>query len=463
MRDYPRRVYLSTSWDGSHRLLSEDIVQHLARNDLTVVGDHPDYKRDDPFKRPWPQRADRIIRDCGGLVAVFPEVSDPRVKQHSKYNMFPEVLSAFRHGIPVLLFIQTGVPHKCRNVNGGFNLQFGDHPSLDSLCWDDIEPIKDDRALEELLRSAGTLQLRGASYLQGPCLIPSDRDLASDVDAFAQKHVKDPRSTYVFNILPFSMRQREHRDIARAVFEETGLPCYISLDQIDISSGMRRQWRELVEDAEFCIADFSMIRDACLFEIGVFFGHHKKIFVVSKGGIPRLPFGPDDLPVLPYESLPELRKIVRERCCAKYKRKVYNLALNLPDGVPPGGLPVELYHNTSGPNVSRRIAWAGWLVSATLGLLIWWLLLMTGATNSPAAGVGILVSFVFGFASSTRELRQTVEERWGDKSRVLVGVGVLVFLVATLLLVMSYNRKSPPEEKELIEAVQTDVASPPTE
>ena len=45
MKNYPNKIYLSTSWNDADAALSNYVVDILAQLDVTVVGVHKDYQK----------------------------------------------------------------------------------------------------------------------------------------------------------------------------------------------------------------------------------------------------------------------------------------------------------------------------------------------------------------------------------------------------------------------------------
>jgi hypothetical protein len=122
MNDYPLKVYLSASWRGDNAVIDKLVATHLMRQGVTVLQDHPDNKTDPPIK-PWLRRVDLYMRDCGGLVAVLP--FRPKDPQTTSPYMFPEILSAARHGLSILIFHHQGVRISRSDTAGAAEISFG--------------------------------------------------------------------------------------------------------------------------------------------------------------------------------------------------------------------------------------------------------------------------------------------------------------------------------------------------
>ncbi|MCH4811868.1 hypothetical protein, partial [Vreelandella neptunia] len=247
---------------------------------------------------------------------------------------------------------------------------------------------------------------------------------------------------FVFNILPFSLRNREHLEISKAVFEETGLPCRIALDGIGESQEMRKQWRETLECAEFAIADLSQIRDACLFEAGVVLGLRKKLFLLAHKSAPSIPYGLDDAPMIVYQSRADLSRVVREQCCAEYKRKVYNLDPELisPSSISKngGGIPKWFSNDPDSRTASSKLGLSCWLGSIALALVLWSALVWAGSSDSPATFVGVGLTALFGLGAQTREVRQFLELRLIERANKIFGFSVGLAFLAMISLVAAY-------------------------
>ncbi|MCH4813662.1 hypothetical protein, partial [Vreelandella neptunia] len=178
MRDYPLKVYLSTSWHEADAALSSHVVKVLANANLTVVGDHHDYQRDDPFDRPWTKRVHSLVSDCSGVVAILP--SRESVQTTSPY-MFPELLAAADHGLPLLLFTHQGIQLETRETI----LRFGENDGSQPLGPSQLEadpglPLEQVRALD----------LHGIRHLAGPYKLPGTENLDLLIGDFSRNHLK---------------------------------------------------------------------------------------------------------------------------------------------------------------------------------------------------------------------------------------------------------------------------------
>lgn len=329
MKDYPKKVYLSTSWRPSETPISNFLVSSLAMNNLTVVGDHPEYKKDDPFGRHWIDRTYQLLKDCSALAVVLP--SRETIQTTSPY-IFPEILAADHQGLPIIILADRNVAIKKFKAGDGCNLHFGGNAEKKTLRSDALfETEIDASSADTLLESITSIELRGTRHLDGPHLMLPDTDIRSAIDQFVENHVKNREGTYAFNIIPFSMKDREHVEISKILFEETGLPCYLAIDNYRIDLELRAQWRRKITDAEFVIAELSELRDTCIFEAGMVVGLEKEVVILTKKP-DHIPFGLDDVPTLKYSGMRELREVVRTGC-AKHKRKVYNFDADLPSEI----------------------------------------------------------------------------------------------------------------------------------
>jgi len=437
MKEYPKKVYVSMSWKNTDFPLSKYIMDILIDNNLTVVGDHPEYQKDDPFDRSWVMRIHNLMEDCSALIVILPKKEN---MQTTSPYMFPEILSASIHKIPILLFHNQGVELKVINTKVGVNLRFGHNNSGEELA--SIDYIKGKKNLAEIdtiLDEITTLRLRTGTSFIGPYMIPGSEDAIRICNDFVEQQVKTVIGKYVFNVLPFSMKDKEHQIIAQSVFHETGLPCKIALDQIGESQDMRKQWEMLLRKSEFVIADLTQIRDACLFEIGVAMGLGKQIFILSNKKDRKLPYGLDNLPLITYDSMPDLKSKVEDRCCKEYKRKVYNfnkdilnarIANNKPTGIP------KWYFNDS-KSISPMFFHTtySWIVSISLAAIIWSIFVLNGADDSPLAYVSMMISFVFGLSSSFRQTKQFFESKLLEKIRFLT-IGTFTLLLTSIVLII---------------------------
>ena len=441
MKGYKKKVYVSMSWKNSDFPLSKFVVEKFINNDLTVVGDHPEYQKDDPFERSWITRIHSLMEDCSGLVVILP--SKENAQTTSPY-MFPEILSASIHQIPILLFHHQGVHLKAKKTKIGINLHFGNESNRRELSTlDFLHHKKEIVEIDSELNTINSLKLQIGSFFKGPFVIPGNDDIGQICSDFIENQIKRVRGKFVFNIIPFSMRKREHVAIAKGVFKETGLPCHVALDFIGESQNMRNQWESQLKKCEFVIADLTRIRDACLFEVGVAMGLGKQVFILSSSKVKKLPYGLDNLPLITYESTDDLQALVQERCCGKYKRKVYNFEEDI-TGKTSGkaialGIP-EWFNTTTKPlNPLFLFTVCSWILSFSFAAIIWSLLVLFGAKDSPLGFVSMAISLVFGLSSSFREGKQYFESKLIGKLRPITIGTFITFTISIILLIWAYQ------------------------
>ena len=445
MKEYPNKVYLSTSWHQADKALSSFVVGLLMENGVTIVGDHPDYQKDDPFDRPWTSRVLKLVSDCSALIIVLPERNG---KQTTSPYMFPEILAADAHGIPILLFHHQGVSVKKTSTNSGYNLHFGIERTDNSLTYEELfVEYSENKEIDSKLDVFTTLKLVNTSKVDGPYQIPKGGiDHKQVVFDFINFCVKRVAGSFVFNVLPFSLKDKEHVEISNAVFEETGLPCHIALDSIGKSQTMRIQWREVLSQSEFVIAEFSQLRDTCLYEAGVVMGMGKKIFLLAKKEL-QLPYGLDDAPLILYDTIEDLRRKVKNICCAEYKRKVYNFDENATalagKDHRTGGIPNWYFDENKAINPVAKLTASSWIISISVALFTWSLFVAFGATDSPATFLGLALSFIFGIGSHLRVIRSYFESKYIDRVNYLIwgAIALLSFSIGSVAYVY-YNAVS---------------------
>lgn len=440
MNNYPNKVYLSTSWNDADAALSDYVVDIFAQLDITVVGDHKDYQKHDPFNRSWIIRIDKLISDCSALVAIYPH---KEFEQTTSPYMFPELLSASLHQIPIIIFHHQDVNIKITTTKVGKNIWFGGTENSKNIATIDVlkEKIRLEE-IDEILSDIGVVKLTTHAAVEGPYVLPGTNKVDVILTDFIDKYVKPKNGCFVFNILPFSKIQSEHILISKAVFEETGLPCLVATDVIGEDQSMRQQWKSLLDRAEFVIAEFSEVRDACLFEAGAVVGLGKKVFLLSKNKNISLPYGLDDVPLIIYNSTEDLTNKVKERCCREYKRKVYNLDKGRIDKALSNGgktgVPVWYMNANLAGNPIRQFSISAWLVSIAVAMLMWSAFVFLGSTDTPLAFASMMISFVFGASSHFRRVRQVFEERYLVHSNAILISSIIAFCIGIIAIGCAY-------------------------
>lgn len=362
--------------------------------------------------------------------------------------MFPEILAADAHGIPILLFHHQGVSVKKTSTNRGYNLHFGIERTDNSLTYEELfVEYSENKEIDSKLDVFTTLKLVNTSKVDGPYQIPKGGiDHKQVVFDFINFCVKRVAGSFVFNVLPFSLKDKEHVEISKAVFEETGLPCHIALDSIGKSQKMRIQWREVLSQSEFVIAEFSQLRDTCLYEAGVVMGMGKKIFLLAKKEL-QLPYGLDDAPLILYDTIEDLRRKVKNICCAEYKRKVYNFDENATalagKDHRTGGIPNWYFDENKAINPVAKLTASSWIISISVALFTWSLFVAFGATDSSATFLGLALSFIFGIGSHLRVIRSYFESKYIDRVNYLIwgAIALLSFSIGSVAYVY-YNAVS---------------------
>ncbi|MCI5156883.1 MAG: hypothetical protein D3906_00280 [Candidatus Electrothrix sp. AUS1_2] len=444
MKSYPKKIYISASWRETEAVFPTFLVKKFISQNVTVVGDHPDYKEDDPFDRSWIARIHKLISDCSALVAVFPERRN--IQTTSPY-MFPEIISAALHNIPILIFSQAGVLIKSIKTNAGYNLHFGDSRKKGYL--DSLDIVKKKILLDEvdkILSAVTTLQLSTDVEIRGPYKL-SDKEInIENIVRDFVKSIKRPCSeSYVFNIIPFSIADREHKEISKAVFEETGLPCVTALDSIGDCQDMRSKWKESLSRAEFVIVELSQLRAACIFEAGVAFGMGSDVYILTKNKNISVPYGLDNKPLIFYSSISQLKRQVKEVCCKEYKRKVYNLDprynFSIENGEKAGGVPEWLYDTEERFTPILAYTASLWLISISLAIVISILFLTAGASDSPLSYVSMGISLVLGLVPYFIGIIKSKEEKILTRYREIFCFSLGIFFICALALVLSYTQQ----------------------
>ena len=162
-----------------------------------------------------------MLRDCSGIVVVLPYNS--RNPQTTSPFLIPELLAADAQGIPILLFANPGVDTKLVPSHSGLECQFPNVGKGETLRSADVFQWSPDELarLDSLLMNASGFALSHARQITGPFEYPNSRDTratkAAIEDFVEECGVRDPYS-FVFNILPFSLKDSVHQTIAREVF-----------------------------------------------------------------------------------------------------------------------------------------------------------------------------------------------------------------------------------------------------
>jgi hypothetical protein len=451
MKRYPKRIYLSATWKGDDRGSTVQIANLIANYGVTVVRDHEANKTGDPLKttRTWVQRVDSMLRDCSGLVVVLPYNS--KNPQTTSPFLIPELLAADAQGIPILLFANPGVVTKPVQTKTGIEFQFPNSAQNQMLRVADVFRwgAHESAALDSLLMNAGGFALSNARNVIGPLEYPNSKDhraTAAAIEDFVEAcPARDPYS-FVFNVLPFSLKDSVHQAIASAVFKATGMACHISLDAITGEQSVRRNWEVMLQRSDLVIAELSSLRDTCLFETGCAIGLGKRVFVLSKKGQQALPFGLDDHSFHEYHSMDELVNYVRDTCCGAHRRELFNLSNDFKsqhaDSPVPPGVPAWLTQ-TRIFSLENRLTISIWAIFLSLafavqiGVKLAW-------PSSPTPNILAVFSALSGFLAWTRVSREFWEKTIGKWLSWLpwVGMTTVAVLIAALLLLMIQKQES---------------------
>ena len=450
---YPNRIYLSASWKPDDRPLTERIANLIASCGVTVVRDHQDNKNENPVKaeRTWAGRIDSMMRDCAGLVVVL--TYNRKSPQTTSPYLIPELLAADAQGIPILLFANPGVElFTGASANNRIEFRFPNATQQTPLLQaDEIFRLvpSEQLAMEVLLGNAGGFFLTKPHNVKGPFPYPNTHDQRATeaaIEDFAEAcPARDPYP-FVFNVLPFSLKDSIHQTIATEVFKATGMACHISLDSITGETSVRRNWELMLQRSDLIIAELSSLRDTCLFETGCAIGFGKRVFILSKKGQQALPFGLDDRTFYQYGSTTELAEYVRETCCSAHRREVFNLSpefKRLHSGTEAPGIPSWL-NQGSAFSLDSRLTVSIWAICLSIAFavqngvkLIW--------PASPTPNILAVLSALFGFLALTRVGREFWEKKIGRSLSWLpwIGIASVVILFVFLATLIAEKQKSP--------------------
>jgi hypothetical protein len=442
VKSYPKRIYLSATWKGDDRAATVQLANLITKLDVTVVRDHERNKNGDPLKkmRTWAKRVDAMLQDCSGLIAVLPFNSGN--PQTTSPFLIPELLAADQQGIPILLFANPGVMVNTTLANNELQVSFPNAGTGTLLRAADILPQPPDQEglLESRLIGAGGFVLKNSSNLTGVLPYPNQqnhRATAAAIEDFIGAIADRDPYPFVFNILPFSLKDSIHQVIATEVFKATGMACHISLDSVSGEVSVRRNWEIMLQRSDLIIAELSSLRDTCLFETGCAIGLKKQVFVVSKKGQGQLPFGLDDQAFYQYESDDDLARHVREVCCNAHRREVFNLSEdfkkleNNPSA--PHGIPKWL-GKRAGFGLDARLTLAIWAIFLSLAFLVQIVVIRFWGSSTP--NMLAICSALSGFLSLTRVGREFWEKKIGKWLGWLPWAALLTMLCLIVALIL---------------------------
>jgi hypothetical protein len=307
-----RRVYLAASLRPEYEALRNDLVDALLEHNIQVITDagSPRHRpKDAPkLKGSYPQRVDRLLAGCSGIVVFLPSGGEHGGATSGPMNY--EILLATKHRLPMLVFKDTRLTVAWTNEDDGVvTAVFGAGSDLRSaaITLDQV----DTREAENRIFNASRLQFAVRAYSAGPISLPEQLDdhhrriVRAEIDTFVTR-LSDPHvNPYAFYIGPF--RDERTRRIVAAIAEEvTGLPCLTGSDQ---RYGSKRV-EESITAASFVVTNLTRVRPACVYELGLARGSDRDILVLHRGN-PRLPYGPDKLDRTQVKSLQELAREVR--------------------------------------------------------------------------------------------------------------------------------------------------------
>lgn len=437
MREYRHLLYLSASWREKDKALTHFIAKMLAKHDLLIVGDHPCYKSE-PHERglDYPQRIDEIYKDCSGLVVILPKRDS---KQTTSPYMFPELLLATKYNLPILLFCEEGVKVNLSKINDVNSLTFASHKITDGKL--NLKKLENKRFEDELVEKTYKIDLENVSYINAPISLPCNlerlesrkAEIAEQIDRFCNSLIQDKKTKYAFNIIPFSM-DKEHNEISRTVFYETGLPCYIATDYWSSGLPARDKWDEYLENAGIIIADITGMRNTCIFEVGVSFGKKKEIFIVTKKLKPSIPFGLDSVTIRKYKNNNELRNVVKE-ICKPYRRRIINFELleNEDEYIDNFGIP-SWYFRRRKLNIATKLLILVTLFSLSVPLFLLGMLnLFSSLNNIFSIGLGIGIAILSIFITTSRLVQNYLENKI-VKHLKFSFVFTIMFLIISLII-----------------------------
>jgi hypothetical protein len=337
MEDYRRIVYFSGSWSPENEKKVLFIAELIARNGILVVGDHPDYQN---IGLGYSARVDKILKDCSGFVTFFPY--EEKSRQTTSPYMFPELVYATKHKLPLLIFAEEGVNlnFECLDSKDQkhYIATFGT-PS-DSINILNLGRLESEGYSDGLLEATCQLELDNIESKIGPIRLPKNTDqiknmrqmVETEIKRFCKMLIFREETSYVFNIIPFSM-VNYHKEIAKSVIYETGLRCHTAKDSFGAEISARQKGHDYIEKAIFVISDLTKLRDTCVYETGIAFGKGKILHVIKKGKTCKLPYGLDDLQVHFYKNKQELRRSI-STFCKLLRRRVINFDIISPGEVP---------------------------------------------------------------------------------------------------------------------------------
>lgn len=393
MEDYRHVVYFSGSWSPENEEKVLFIAELIARNGILVVGDHPDYKN---IGLNYSTRVDEILKDCSGFVTFFP--FEEKNRQTTSPYMFPELLYATKHKLPLLMFAEENVEVNVECTDNKdqkhYIATFG-APS-DSINILNLGRLEKEGYSDGLLEATYQLELDNIESKIGPITLPKKTDQLFNMRQMAEIEIKRfckmlifrEEPSYVFNVIPFSMVSY-HKEIAKSVLYETGLRCHTAKDSFGMEISARQKGHDYIEKAAFVISDLTKLRDTCIYETGIAFGKGKTLHVIKKGKPRILPYGLDDLQVHHYKSKKELRKII-STFCKSLRRRVINFDIIKPDEVPQEeiGIP-SWYFEEKKFNLSLKIVIFLVMISVLAGIGSIFIL-----NFSPEGGIGFGVGLL---------------------------------------------------------------------
>jgi hypothetical protein len=277
-----RPVYFSRGTrraDEPANSVVEEVVLNLGGR---LVCDAPDQAHSDP------ERLRRLIRSCGGLVAVLPL----RAEGGTSPYVVSEIRLALAAGKPALVFAQPGVPKQ-------EDWEFDVLPLTAEMVERGREAIED-------VYDEKVAQFAGA-------LAPSDV------------------GQHVFIGHSFSESAKElFVPAQRLVCRLVGLP--VKVGAWLTGRGAQQKIVEHIRAAEFCLVDITNSGQAELpkkmdyglnscIEAGVAIGAERPLFITCRGSRRTPPYMFRDREVLYYENEMELLGLVR-RMCYDYRRQV---------------------------------------------------------------------------------------------------------------------------------------------
>lgn len=429
MSTQKHNIYLSASWNNNDKLLTESVTKLLVKTDLIILGDHPDFKSEKHERGlDYPGRVNEIMKDCSGVVVILP-------KRENKHTTSPyillEILIANSYNLPMLILHEDSITLDVKNDGESLSLNFGHNQSFDKqLHFSDLE---ENHLSNKSLETTFSLRLDNSKGLIRihPLQINNQLEIEEMITLFC-KQLIPKNSSYVFNIIPFSMEE-QYLEIKRTVFETTGMECFCAKDFFNEAIPVRKKWINTLENAKFIIADITDLRENCIYEVGVAHGKEIETYIINKGDLEKIPFGMDNMPIRNYKSNSELKNIIIQ-ICKPYKRKVYNC--DLKSAVDVNGTVTEFEDSVTVEKVGLKLLGLGLLYSISLMILGTTLLPLYSENKFLNNGVPWGIPLFTAVATGVPTVQRFLEGKLISKSKTLTTTGVILLVISIVISII---------------------------